>query len=154
MIKNFRIIIIALSFFVIISTVFLYKKEIISTLGIFKYFIERNSAIKSEQYSVDTTLYDLKLSKISVRKILKNYNYSKINSPVGFLESYNDRIFFITNLGKFFEIEDFENKVIKTIKTNFNSITNSENFVKTMGVRGIYFDKLYKSDFSSNKSDS
>ncbi len=143
MIKNFRIIIIALSFFVIISTVFLYKKEIISTLGIFKYFIERNSAIKSEQYSIDTTLYDLKLSKISIRKILKNYNYSKINSPVGFLESYNDRIFFITNLGKFFEIENFENKVIKTIKTNFNSITNSENFVKTMGVRGIYFDKLY-----------
>ena len=74
MIKNSRIILIFLSLlsFVIISTVFLYKKEIISTLGIFKYLIERNSAIKSKEHLVDTTLYDLKLSKISIKKILKN----------------------------------------------------------------------------------
>ena len=124
MIKNSRIILIFLSLlsFVIISTVFLYKKEIISTLGIFKYLIERNSAIKSKEHLVDTTLYDLKLSKISIKKILKNYNYSKINSPVGFLESYNNRIFFITNFGKFFEIKNFENEVIETINTNFNLI--------------------------------
>lgn len=145
MIKNFRIIIIVLSllFFAIISTVFFYKKEIISTLVIFKYFKERNLAIESDKYLVDTALYDLKLSKISIKKILKNYNYSKINSPVGFLESYNNRIFFITNLGNFFEIENFENEAIKTIDTNFNLIVQTENFVKTMGVRGIYFDKLY-----------
>ncbi len=147
-------IILFLALIAVTSIAFSYKKEILSTFNVFKFFFDRNLAIKSNDYLIDTTLHDLKLTKISIKNILKNYNYSRVNSPVGFIESYKDRLFFISNIGEFFEIIDFNKKIIKKINTNFNSIANSENFIKTMGVRGIYFDqndeKIYVSYIYNN----
>lgn len=144
MIKYLRFIkiVLFLVFLIVCSIAFSFKKEIISTLHVFKFYIERNLAIKSNEFLVDTTLYDLRLKKVSIKSFLGDYDYYKINSPVGFLESFENKIFFISNKGQFFRIVDFEKQIFKTIKTNFQSVSNSKDFVKTMGVRGILFDKF------------
>lgn len=144
MIKYLRIIktILFILFVVACSIAFSFKKEIISTFKVFNFYIERNLAIKSNKFLVDTTLHDLRLKKISIKSLLGDYDYSKINSPVGFLDSFENKLFFISNKGQFIKIVDFEKKIFKPIKTNFRLVSNSKDFVKTMGVRGILFDKF------------
>ena len=125
----------------VISIAFSFKKEILSTFNVFKYYIAKDLSTNSNEHYIDSTLHDLNLSKISISSVLDNYDYSKVNSPVGFLESFENRLFFISNKGQFFEITDFEKNSIQKLDTNFDLISESENFVKTMGVRGILFDK-------------
>ena len=120
----------------------MFKKELVSSFKTLNFFIAKNISINSDKYIINTVLYDLKIIKKSTKNVLKKYNYKKINSPVGFLESYNNRLFIVSNKGELFEIEDFNNFKFKKINTNFTNLTANENFIRTMGVRGIYFDNI------------
>ena len=76
MIKYLRIIktILFILFVVACSIAFSFKKEIISTFKVFNFYIERNLAIKSNKFLVDTTLHDLRLKKISIKSLLGDYD--------------------------------------------------------------------------------
>ena len=73
--------IILLVFFILsvlsLSIFFLFNNEILETLRVIKFYKTRNISNKSYKYSVNTVLYDLKLTKRSIKSVFPDYNFKK-----------------------------------------------------------------------------
>ena len=138
--------IILLVFFILsvlsLSIFFLFNNEILETLRVIKFYKTRNISNKSYKYSVNTVLYDLKLTKRSIKSVVPDYNFKKKNTPIGYLESFENNLYFISTYGTFFKVVNFDNLKLKKIPTNFDIITKHENFIKTMAIRDLYFDEI------------
>ena len=126
----------------------MWKKKA-EVLNLTKFYTIKKLNLYKDNYKIDTVIYDLKISKRSINNILNKYNYYTNNSPVGYLDSYNNRLFFITGQGSFYEVEDFQNSKFKKITNNLNSILKKNNFVKSMSVRSLYIDKYNDKIFIS-----
>ena len=148
-IKSRALITFIILFVILIFISFSFKKEFKSILNLTKFYTIKKLNLYKDNYKIDTVLYDLKISKRSINNILNKYNYYTNNSPVGYLDSYNNRLFFITGQGSFYEVDDFQNSKFKKITNNLNSILKKNNFVKSMSVRSLYIDKYNDKIFIS-----
>ena len=100
-IKSRALITFIILFVILIFISFSFKKEFKSILNLTKFYTIKKLNLYKDNYKIDTVLYDLKISKRSINNILNKYNYYTNNSPVGYLDSYNNRLFFITGQGSF-----------------------------------------------------
>ena len=139
--KNQRVLIILIIFLVpLVSISFYFKNELKSILNLTKFYTIKKLNLYRNTYQIDTVLYDLRISKKSIDNLLYNYDYYENNSPVGYIESYKNRLFFISGQGSLYELKNYENSEFKKIESNLDQVLRKENFVKSMSVRSLFID--------------
>lgn len=141
MFKKSRVLIILIIFLVpLVSISFYFKNELKSILNLTKFYTIKKLNLYRNTYQIDTVLYDLRISKKSIDNLLYNYDYYENNSPVGYIESYKNRLFFISGQGSLYELKNYENSEFKKIESNLDQVLKKENFVKSMSVRSLFID--------------